>query len=127
MSLDTIFRERENLNIGIVESINKAAESWGITCLRYEIRNFQYIKDECLIKFLNSHCIIVYYYIGDIQLPSRVQEAMQLQVEAERRKRAQILESEGKRESNINVAEGDKRARILASGKVYLKLISDFK
>lgn len=84
------------------------------------------MNDECLIKFLNSHCIIGYYYIGDIQLPSRVQEAMQLQVEAERRKRAQILESEGKRESNINVAEGDKRARILASGKVYLKLISDF-
>lgn len=41
MSLDTIFRERENLNIGIVESINKAAESWGITCLRYEIRKLK--------------------------------------------------------------------------------------
>lgn len=38
MSLDTIFREREALNIGIVESINKAAEAWGIACLRYEIR-----------------------------------------------------------------------------------------
>ncbi len=38
ISLDTIFRERENLNIQIVESINKASEAWGITCLRYEIR-----------------------------------------------------------------------------------------
>lgn len=38
-----------------------------------------------------------------------------MQVEAERRKRAAILESEGKREASINVAEGEKRARILAS------------
>jgi uncharacterized membrane protein YdjX (TVP38/TMEM64 family) len=38
IALDTIFRERESLNISIVASINKAAESWGIACLRYEIR-----------------------------------------------------------------------------------------
>jgi len=41
---------------------------------------------------------------------------MQMQVEAERKKRAQILESEGIRESAINVAEGQKRSQILASG-----------
>lgn len=39
MSLDTIFREREILNTGIVEAINKAADVWGLACLRYEIRN----------------------------------------------------------------------------------------
>jgi len=89
IALDTIFRERENLNIQIVESINKASDAWGITCLRYEIR--------------------------DITLPARVQEAMQMQVEAERKKRARILDSEGSREADINVAEGKKRARILAS------------
>ena len=33
---------------------------------------------------------------GDMKLPSRVQEAMQMQVEAERKKRAAILESEGR-------------------------------
>ena len=32
---------------------------------------------------------------GDIRLPNRVQEAMQMQVEAERKKRAAVLESEG--------------------------------
>lgn len=63
--------------------------AWGITCLRYEIR--------------------------DIRLPTRVHEAMQMQVEAERKKRAAILESEGARTADINVAEGRKRARILAS------------
>ncbi|KAK0168964.1 hypothetical protein PV327_002720 [Microctonus hyperodae] len=89
ISLDKVFREREGLNVGIVESINKASEVWGITCLRYEIR--------------------------DIRLPSRVQEAMQMQVEAERRKRAAILESEGVRTADINVAEGKRQSRILAS------------
>lgn len=33
---------------------------------------------------------------GDMKLPAKVQEAMQMQVEAERKKRAAILESEGK-------------------------------
>lgn len=87
--LDSVFRERESLNIAIVEAINKASGAWGIDCLRYEIR--------------------------DIRLPQRVQEAMQMQVEAERKKRAAVLESEGVREADINVAEGKKRARILAS------------
>lgn len=43
---------------------------------------------------------------------------MQMQVEAERRKRAAILESEGTREAEINVAEGKRQSRILASGKI---------
>lgn len=38
-----------------------------------------------------------------------------MQVEAERKKRAAILESEGVREADINVAEGKRKARILAS------------
>lgn len=38
-----------------------------------------------------------------------------VQVEAERRKRATVLESEGTREAAINVAEGCKQAQILAS------------
>lgn len=94
--LDSVFKERESLNICIVESINKASSVWGISCLRYEIR--------------------------DIKLPDRVQEAMQMQVEAERKKRAKVLESEGIRESEINVAEGNKRARVLASEALKFEL-----
>jgi len=100
IQLDSVFKERENLNFSIVEQINRASSAWGIDCLRYEIR--------------------------DITLPKRVQEAMQMQVEAERKKRAAILESEGKkkaailesegnREAQINMAEGKKRAMVLAS------------
>ncbi|NWS75172.1 STML2 protein, partial [Crotophaga sulcirostris] len=89
LSLDRVFRERETLNASIVDAINQAADCWGIRCLRYEIK--------------------------DIHVPQRVKESMQMQVEAERRKRATVLESEGTRESAINVAEGQKRAQILAS------------
>lgn len=86
IQLDSVFRERESLNTIIVSAINNATSPWGISCLRYEIR--------------------------DIKLPSRVQEAMQLQVEAERKKRAQILESEGARDAEINVAQGQANAII---------------
>jgi len=89
ISLDTVFREREKLNENIVAAINKAAEPWGLVCLRYEIR--------------------------DMKMPPKIQEAMQMQVEAERKKRAAILESEGKREAAVNVAEGAKKATVLAS------------
>ncbi|KAJ8260867.1 hypothetical protein COCON_G00165900 [Conger conger] len=89
LTLDKVFRERETLNYNIVHSINQASDDWGIRCLRYEIK--------------------------DIHVPPRVKESMQMQVEAERRKRATVLESEGTREAAINVAEGRKQAQILAS------------
>lgn len=41
MSMDKVFRERESLNVSIVDSINKASEAWGIACLRYEIRDIR--------------------------------------------------------------------------------------
>lgn len=59
---------------------------------------------------LKIYCLYTHRYeIRDIKLPERVQEAMQMQVEAERKKRASVLESEGIREADINVAEGKKR------------------
>lgn len=56
-------------------------------------------------------------------MPSRVQEAMQMQVEAERKKRAAILESEGIKTAEINVAEGRKQSKILESGNVLNKIL----
>ncbi|XP_022097456.1 stomatin-like protein 2, mitochondrial [Acanthaster planci] len=99
ITLDSVFKERESLNVSIVEAINNAAvQPWGIKCLRYEIK--------------------------DIELPKKVQEAMQMQVEAERKKRAVVLQSEGVRESEINVAEGKKRAKILESEAVKAEQIN---
>ncbi|XP_015944985.1 uncharacterized protein LOC107470118 [Arachis duranensis] len=89
ITLDKTFEERDTLNKKIVEAISVAAESWGLECLRYEIR--------------------------DISPPRGVRAAMEMQAEAERKKRAQILESEGVRQANINIADGKKSAVILAS------------
>eukprot|EP00884_Botryococcus_braunii_P021462 jgi/Botrbrau1/79/Bobra.0022s0069.1 len=89
ITLDKTFEERDALNQCIVKSIQEAATDWGLQCMRYEIR--------------------------DISVPAGVRAAMELQAEAERRKRAQILESEGSRQAMINVAEGDKEEVILKS------------
>jgi len=96
IALDDVFRERDTLNLNIVEAINSAATVWGIKCLRYEIR--------------------------DIQLPAKVRESMQMQVEAERKKRAAVLESEGERESQINRATGEANA-ILAKANARAEAI----
>ncbi|PSK45331.1 hypothetical protein B9Z65_2471 [Elsinoe australis] len=89
LSLDHVLKERANLNSNITAAINEAAQDWGVTCLRYEIR--------------------------DIHAPGPVVEAMHRQVTAERSKRAEILDSEGQRQSAINIAEGRKQSVILAS------------
>ena len=86
MTLDRTFEERESMNANIVESINEAAGSWGIQCMRYEIK--------------------------DIHPPETVLQAMELQVAAERQKRAEVLESEGRRQSAINKSEGEKQSQI---------------
>merc|ERR1719219_1351089 len=98
INMDTLFKERDTLNSHIVMQINNASEPWGIQCKRYEIR--------------------------DIRMPPRVMEAMQMQVEAERKKRAAVLESEGIMAAEINVAEGKKKARILASEAEKQELIN---
>lgn len=89
LTMDSAFEERERLNTNIVTAINQAAQSWGIQCMRYEIKN--------------------------ISPPQSVLKAMEMQVSAERQKRAVILESEGKRQSQINVAEGEKQQVVLKS------------
>merc|ERR1719186_446766 len=99
IAVDALFKERENLNLGILKSINWACENWGILCIRYEVR--------------------------DIRMPPRVQEAMQMQVEAERKKRAAVLESEGKMAAEVNIAEGKKKAKILQSEAEKMQLINE--
>lgn len=90
MTLDMVLKERQELNNNINKVINDAArDNWGVECLRYEIR--------------------------DIHPPQNVLDAMHRQVSAERSKRAEILESEGQRQSKINISEGEKQAVILAS------------
>lgn len=92
LTLDHVLKERAMLNTNITQAINEAAQDWGVVCLRYEIR--------------------------DIHAPEGVVAAMHRQVTAERSKRAEILDSEGQRQSAINIAEGRKQSVILASEAV---------
>ncbi|OJJ83407.1 SPFH domain-containing protein [Aspergillus glaucus CBS 516.65] len=89
LTLDHVLKERTTLNANITQAINEAAKEWGVVCLRYEIR--------------------------DIHAPEGVVSAMHRQVTAERSKRAEILDSEGQRQSAINIAEGHKQSIILES------------
>lgn len=98
LTLDHVLKERAALNTNITQAINEAAADWGVRCLRYEIR--------------------------DIHAPGPVVEAMHRQVTAERSKRAEILESEGQRQSAINIAEGRKQSVILASEAIRAEQIN---
>lgn len=98
MTMDRTFEERDTMNANIVQIINEAAVSWGIQCMRYEIK--------------------------DISPPATVLKAMELQVAAERQKRAEILESEGKRQAKINIAEANKQEMVLASEAAYIDQVN---
>ncbi len=89
IELDRTFEERTNINIQVVNELDKASESWGVKVLRYEIKN--------------------------ITPPKDVLNAMEKQMRAEREKRAVILTSEGERDAAINQAEGQKQQVIKAS------------
>lgn len=89
MRLEQTFEERETLNANIVLAINHAAQSWGIQCMRYEIKN--------------------------INPPKTITQAMEKQVAADRQKRADILQSEGHRDALINNAEGQKQELVKKS------------
>lgn len=67
--------------------------------------------------------VVCRYEIRDISPPAGVRAAMELQAEAERRKRAQILESEGTSQAKVNVAEARKREQILAAEALQTEVV----
>ncbi|MDP5120360.1 MAG: paraslipin [Spirosomaceae bacterium] len=99
IDLDKTFVERMAINIAVVEAIDQAAIGWGVKVLRYEIRN--------------------------ISPPQTVLMAMEKQMQAEREKRAVILESEGRQQSSINVAQGQKERVVLESEGLKFQQINE--
>jgi regulator of protease activity HflC (stomatin/prohibitin superfamily) len=89
IELDRTFEERTQVNVNVVNELDKATEPWGIKVLRYEIKN--------------------------ITPPQDVLAAMEKQMRAEREKRAVVLTSEGDRDAAINTAEGQKQQIIKES------------
>ena len=89
MELDKTFESRDEMNRQVVSVLDEAGRSWGVKVLRYEIKN--------------------------ITPPETILRAMQAQITAEREKRALIAKSEGQKQQEINIAEGEKQAAILKS------------
>lgn len=89
IDLDKTFEERDTINAQVVDSIDTAAQAWGVKVLRYEVK--------------------------DILPPESVKKAMEAQMTAEREKRAAIARSEGERQATINRAEGERQDAILRS------------
>lgn len=97
LELDRTFEERTKINGEIVMSVDEASDPWGVRVTRYEIQN--------------------------IRVPENILESMEMQVKAERERRAVLAQSEGEMESRINRSigvmqeavnrsEGEKQRRI---------------
>lgn len=87
MDLDNTFSSRDSINNQLRQTLDEATDRWGCKVDRVEIK--------------------------DIKPPTDIRDAMEKQMNAERNKRAIILEAEGKRQADITLAEGKKQATIL--------------
>ena len=89
LTLDESFSSRERINKELLKDLNAVANTWGVEITRVELQNMEPSKD--------------------------ILAAMELQMAAERKKRAAILKSEGERMTLINEAEGRASAAVAAA------------
>ncbi len=103
LTLSRIFSERETLNDKIVKEIDLASDPWGIKVLRYEIKNIAPSK----------------HVIATLELQMEAERGKRAEITlATAKKESQILLSEGQRQEAINFSEGEKQKKInLAKGK----------
>lgn len=87
MDLDETFSSRDGINNQLRVVLDEATDRWGCKIDRVEIK--------------------------DITPPADIRDAMEKEMNAERNKRALILESEAQRQAAITIAEGKKQAAIL--------------
>lgn len=87
LELDQVFSERHALNLRVAAELKETAEKWGIEFTRIEIQELN-VRDETAA-------------------------AMRQQMEAERRRRATVADSEGKAEATVKIAEAERQAAIL--------------
>lgn len=87
LELDETFVARTEINNILLRELDIATDPWGVKVLRVELK--------------------------DITPSTAVQQSMEQQMTAERKKRAVILNSEGDRDSAINSAQGRAEAKLL--------------
>ena len=87
MDLDSTFSSRDLINNQLRVLLNEATSKWGCKVNRVEVK--------------------------DITPPADIRDAMEKQMNAERNKRAAILQAEGEKQAAITLAEGQKQAAIL--------------
>lgn len=98
LHLDQALSSRQLLNAAVAAAVEEAAVNWGIKVLRYEIK--------------------------DITPPQAILHAMEMQITAEREKRATIFKSEGQRQQQINTSEGQQQQEInLADGRKQAEIL----
>jgi regulator of protease activity HflC (stomatin/prohibitin superfamily) len=91
--LDQLLAEREELNTRLQEIIDEATDPWGIKVSTVEIK--------------------------DVELPKSMQRAMAAQAEAERDRRAKIINAEGEFQAAQKLAEA---AKVMAAEPMALQL-----
>jgi len=92
MELDDTLNKRQEINAKIRRELDEPTDEWGIRVESVEVREVNPSKD--------------------------VQQAMEQQTSAERKRRAMILEAQGERRSAIEKAQGEKQSDIVrAQGK----------
>lgn len=87
LELDETFTARTEINELLLRELDISTDPWGVKVTRVELR--------------------------DIMPSKAVQDSMELQMAAERKKRAAILTSEGEREAAVNSAQGRAQSNIL--------------
>jgi regulator of protease activity HflC (stomatin/prohibitin superfamily) len=89
LELDETFTARSEINEILLRELDISTDPWGVKVTRVELR--------------------------DIVPSKAVQDSMELQMAAERKKRAAVLTSEGEREAAVNSARGQAEAQVLSA------------
>jgi regulator of protease activity HflC (stomatin/prohibitin superfamily) len=91
--LDALLSEREHLNEALQQIIDEQTEPWGIKVTTVEIK--------------------------DVEIPDRMQHAMARQAEAERNRRAKVINAEGEFQASARLGEA---AEVISQNPVTIQL-----